>query len=414
MKTSVCMISTIVSLFLLGCGSHARSLSDGEVINQSDGVNQRELLYYHVSTGIDPMGPIYIFDVHNGERLHSIFPWHGSGTHTDLKSDEETVTLGIFPSGASAVISEFEGELVVRLSRNGVMYGPELQSIGSEDDGAVTAFSDSMSGLLDIERGEWILAPTDYLSVGTPNEGRVVAWDLDGRWAIYDYAGKRVGDYIDIAVNPRLQQPIFMSGVMAVSSGNTITLLDRDGNAVAECVGRDAGYFHEGYARCQSGERGKRHLYGYIDVEGEWSIEPLYRSAGYFSEGLAPVSYESWLNVSHDGSFSSNVFPLATESTDAHLDIDDLEERDDRWGYINRDGDLVIPMVFDEVRHFSEGLAAAKSGELWGYIGLDGQWVLEPKFLQANHFQEGFAVVRFNGDTDSSLIDQEGTVVIAP
>ncbi len=64
------------------------------------------------------------------------------------------------------------------------------------------------------------------------------------------------------------------------------------------------------------------------------------------------------------------------------------------YGFVDAQGDWVIPPQFDEVEPFSEGLAAAKEGERWGYVNVHGNWVIQPQFDDAEPFSEGAAVVK--------------------
>ena len=41
---------------------------------------------------------------------------------------------------------------------------------------------------------------------------------------------------------------------------------------------------------------------------------------------------------------------------------------DSRWGFINVRGENVLSNLYDEVRPFSEGLAAVRQEDRWGYI----------------------------------------------
>jgi hypothetical protein len=88
-----------------------------------------------------------------------------------------------------------------------------------------------------------------------------------------------------------------------------------------------------------------------------------------------------------------------------------------KWGYIDKQGKLVIPAQFDgydvdapvplfnlsamdkqplRMRYpgnFSQGLAPVKVGEKWGYINKQGKFVIPPKFTCADDFSEGLAAV---------------------
>lgn len=69
-----------------------------------------------------------------------------------------------------------------------------------------------------------------------------------------------------------------------------------------------------------------------------------------------------------------------------------------RWGFLSSKGQMAIHPQFNEVRSFSQNLAAAKKDDLWGYIDTAGHWAIEPQFLQANDFNaDGLAVVQRKG-----------------
>ncbi|MEO0103191.1 MAG: WG repeat-containing protein [candidate division WOR-3 bacterium] len=46
-----------------------------------------------------------------------------------------------------------------------------------------------------------------------------------------------------------------------------------------------------------------------------------------------------------------------------------------KWGYINKQGKIVIRPQFNEAKDFSEGLAAVKIGDKYFYINNEGQIV---------------------------------------
>lgn len=95
-------------------------------------------------------------------------------------------------------------------------------------------------------------------------------------------------------------------------------------------------------------------------------------------------------------------------------------------GYIDETGKFVIEPRFDKARAFSEGLAAVGVRETWrvidgektlvgsihpsytwGYINRTGAYVVEPKYLVARGFSEGLAAVRQANDK-YIFIDRKG------
>ena len=88
--------------------------------------------------------------------------------------------------------------------------------------------------------------------------------------------------------------------------------------------------------------------YGFLDLQGEYVVEPQYDKAGDFHDGLAPV-----------GDFNRSEVGM-------------------RWGYVDRHGKRVVDLQYAEAREFSEGLAAVKTPDGdWQFIDTDGQPVLK-------------------------------------
>jgi hypothetical protein len=87
-----------------------------------------------------------------------------------------------------------------------------------------------------------------------------------------------------------------------------------------------------------------------------------------------------------------------------------------KYGYADANGAIVIKPQFDKALNFSEGLAAVMTKEnyqeKWGFIDLSGKMVIPATFkLRPGRFSEGLAAVRI-GDSESSYemtyIDKTG------
>jgi hypothetical protein len=82
-------------------------------------------------------------------------------------------------------------------------------------------------------------------------------------------------------------------------------------------------------------------------------------------------------------------------------------------GFIDRTGRVVVKPLFDEVKDFSEGLAAVRLGLNWGYIDESGYFTIPLQFAWAENFSDGFAVVS-KGQDSRGLIDHNGSFSIFP
>ena len=83
-----------------------------------------------------------------------------------------------------------------------------------------------------------------------------------------------------------------------------------------------------------------------------------------------------------------------------------------RYGYIDEEGRFAINPRFDDAFSFYEGLAAFKAGDRMGYLDRDGEVVIPPQFEDAGDFKQGLARVRVGGR--HGYIDEEGKFAINP
>lgn len=83
--------------------------------------------------------------------------------------------------------------------------------------------------------------------------------------------------------------------------------------------------------------------------------------------------------------------------------------KDYRWGYIDREGNMVIEPQYHAAWNFHEGLAAVKVDWARGYIDREGKYVVELKYQYAGPFRDGKAKVML--DDVWEYIDHEGKKV---
>jgi hypothetical protein len=91
---------------------------------------------------------------------------------------------------------------------------------------------------------------------------------------------------------------------------------------------------------------------------------------------------------------------------------------DQKWGYIDRMGKLVIPAQFDTAGDFSDGLASVRikgDPDKWGYIDKQGRYAIPPQFYSADNFQDGLAPVMMllHPGVKQGYIDPSGKWVIS-
>ena len=116
--------------------------------------------------------------------------------------------------------------------------------------------------------------------------------------------------------------------------------------------------------------------------------------------------------------FSEGMVPVAKETSGAKHNY----ERVLKWGYMNKEGKLVVGYIYDEAADFSEGLAWVANDEYQGFIDKQGNKVLDgAKYFVADAgmlnyaFHDGLAcVVKMDdeGNAKYGYINKQGEEVV--
>ena len=133
---------------------------------------------------------------------------------------------------------------------------------------------------------------------------------------------------------------------------------------------------------------GEYELLGLYNEEGEVLFEPYYNNyeyIGYFNEGFAIVHArngtftegmpgQTFANVDYAfinerGKEIAWAYECASEFNEGRAAV----KRDGLWGFIDKEGNEIVELVYDQVRDFHEGRAAVCMDGKWGYIDLDGK-----------------------------------------
>jgi len=193
-------------------------------------------------------------------------------------------------------------------------------------------------------------------------------------------------------------------------------------------------------------------LWGYIDLEGNLIIPYKFIYAEEFSEGLALVFEEcSDLKKAHSHYIDSKgnvIIDLTNSEEGSKFDMWGTFEyekgkfnfydgmacfvnSENKWGFINKEGEFAIPCQYDEAGIFSESVAyAVINGKMTGYIAKDGSWAValdDKRFLKlydecnciysGQPFSNGVAVMSVVGRTqectnyETILINKNGEII---
>ena len=187
---------------------------------------------------------------------------------------------------------------------------------------------------------------------------------------------------------------------------------------------------------------------GYINTKNEWVIPPTYRDAFAFRQGLAKIrevrDYIYYINLKGEPviqDFDANVIEPSDNTyivgvrKECKYMVYDLNgnlldtynllrnnwsddaifavKKGGKWGYIDGYGKVIIPLEYEEVGNFSEGLAAVRKDGKWGYINLKNEVVIPIEFTnEVGFFKNGGA--EYYTDRGAGLINLKGEIIAEP
>lgn len=146
-----------------------------------------------------------------------------------------------------------------------------------------------------------------------------------------------------------------------------------------------------------------------------------YKEVNQFSEGLALVKTGKSIGfINQKGTEivpPNGKYQWAEDFSNGMAAVGTNNEKGEKKaaGYINKSGVLVIPMVYQEAKNFSENLAAVKKNDKWGFVNKTGAVVIPIKYAEAYSFTQGLAIVKQTVANQNALygyIDKTGKTII--
>jgi len=286
---------------------------------------------------------------------------------------------------------------------------PRFTRAGRFHDGRAVVGTDKGLGVID-DVGRWIVEPGRYDDIGRYGEGRA-PFRLGKKWGFLGLDG-------EVVVPPTYQLSCWFSGgVSVVLDDRGWHCIDKAGKTRFRLAGEvdldGPGFSHglllvneetlTGVAKKGLGLDKK----GYLSTTGKVAIPLRFEIAESFSEGLAIVG--KFVRTSGVDTQDGNAGDQEEAEDDPCGDGSWGSEKR-VYGAIDTKGRIVIPMVYDYLDGFGEGLCAFRRGGRWGYLDRQGREVIPARFGAARSFRQGLALVAM--DLKVTVIDMTGRVVI--
>ena len=173
-----------------------------------------------------------------------------------------------------------------------------------------------------------------------------------------------------------------------------VTLFLGAGCALAEGGYKDIGPFSEGLAAVQN-EDGS---WGYIDKTGVLVISCEWRDAQPFTDGVARVQRDrkyGFIDASGNLVIPCEYAYAAAQASEGKICVR-KESILSASGVLNTVGEVIVPFEWTNTLDikFSEGLAAVHNDDGDGYVNADGELVIPNRYSFGNIFRNGYALVQ--------------------
>lgn len=206
----------------------------------------------------------------------------------------------------------------------------------------------------------------------------------------------------------------FYNDYAVIKNDNKYGLIDKNGNIVIACKYYALGNYENGFSLTFKKE--KEDLDGLMDLHENILVEPKY---DFLSTGLVDFIAINSLKGLMDKSGKIVLTPeydqLGYSFEEGLISI----SKDGKYGFANEKGEIVISMIYDEVKIFSAGIAPALKKGFWGFIDKNGNTVIDFKFKgEMRSFSNGYAEYgkgESSSETNSvkwGFIDKKGNVII--
>lgn len=324
----------------------------------------------------------------NGQMLIPCqYDWLEFLDHTDNKM------LRVYKKEEKYGLIDTLGQLKVQLT---------YDEIGSFSEGRLAVKRNGLWGFVD--RNGLEVIPCRFRAVSNFSEGLAAA-KLGRQWGFIDKQGNVEIDFQFIRTGN------FSNGLAWFFDSARYGYINRQGQVAIAPGYEKACDFEQGMARIMLDNK-----YGLIDVQGQLVMKPKYILIEAFnSDGQAKVCYGS--DRIRYG-IINQLGELVTQ-TSGYSDIGPFSEglasvkTKDGYGFIDRQGRLIIPAIYSKVSVFKEGLAAVQREGLCGYIDAQGNERVGLNYTRCLDFEDGTAVV-YHGYRRAGLINPQGQFLIEP
>lgn len=293
------------------------------------------------------------------------------------------------------------------------------------------------------KKGKIVIKPEwDYILQGYKNNQILVERD-----SLYGYINNKGC----ILIKPQYPEAeLFCEGFAAVNNGMKYGFINIKGDTVIPFIYDDVSFTGFSKGLCDVAISSKFDSCGYINKKGDVVIPFFYSTCYPFKNKYATVvtfKYEYLLidkkgNTYNYDDVGDNIkfypprpaYPSSIKTSTGQGRVNKrgdtivppkynvtgnlsdgmyiVKDRNDKWGAYDNKGTLKIALHFDDLSHFSNGLAVFMLNNKYGFINKRGKVVIKPIFEDLSHFSKGLAYAVINNKV--GYINRKGDFVIKP
>ena len=329
-----------------------------------------------------------------------------------------------FLSGEHPEVGEFHEGMALVADNRGYGY---IDSEGKEvipcQYKMALPFSEDLAAVKDKKTDKWgyinkkgeIVIPFQYRYPRSFTEGYAFVEKEENKWSYIDTKGKNIIPWDNYFTGYNF----FVNGLAQIKSGGKYGFINYNGKTVIPCIFDHASYFYGEYAIVE-----KDNNYGVIDRGGKYVISPKYSWIWSVVDSYIFVKKDN-LNGVIDVS-GNQIFPCEYSNIIKYAGSNifivrpnDKNGLHQKCGFKHANGQDITKYEYDDAYGFNLGLAAVQKERKWGYINKKGDVIIPFEYEDSRDFQDdGMAFIKLGGlwasiDTKGEIVTPFGDVIQA-
>lgn len=278
--------------------------------------------------------------------------------------------------------------------------------ISTFDDSVSVVYLDGKQGLIDLDGN--VILPIEYKEINEYKEGLISVVDQDDKVGFVDKKGNVIIDFI-YEIRNKNDHPFFSDGWALVNHNGEDVFIDKLGKVVLKPnydVSSSDSWSEGVIPVCKSEgsllDDTWRFYMAYMDRKGNLTCEFIEAELSDFLNGYARI-WKHGIGQGLIDIYGNVILPCKYQTVFRNWDNNDgligVENYDGKWGFFNtKTNSFTIPLEYDNMlSEFFEGLVCVERNDKYGFLNKEGNVVIPFIYDKASDFSEGFAVVKRYG-----------------